>query len=132
MDVSHSDVYAYIAYQVGALQGFLKGAGLALNHVKPHGALVHILRDGGLADAALDAIETVAPSAAIYSAGPTEREPFSGRAVSRGMRVCTEAYPDLEYTDDGALIVEREKRPIEPRIVYERVVEVISRKTLTN
>jgi UPF0271 protein len=132
INVSPTDLYAYIVYQVGALQGFLNAAGLSLNHVKPHGAMFHVLRDSVLADAALDAIGAVAPDAAIYWAGPANREPFAARAMARGIRVCAEAYPDLDYTDDGSLIVEREKRPVEPNLVYQRIVEIIAKKTLTN
>jgi len=132
MDVSPEDLYAYIAYQVGALNGFLGAAGLTLNHVKPHGALFYILRDPVLADAALDAIAASAPDAAIYWSGPAGREPFAERAMQRGMRVCTEAYPDLDYTDDGSLVVEREKRPVDPELVYSRMIDIIRNKTLTN
>jgi UPF0271 protein len=130
--VSPEDIHAYVVYQIGALQGFLKAAGLPLNHVKPHGAMFYVLRDPVLADAALSAIETAAPGVAIYWAGPADREPFAARAMARDIRVCTEAYPDLDYTDDGSLIVEREKRSVEPSLVYDRVAEIISKKTLTN
>jgi len=129
--VTPKDLISYIVYQVGALQGFLTAAGLPLNHVKPHGALFHVLRDNQLADAAIDAIVSVAPGAAIYWAGPGDREPLAVRAAARGIRVCTEAYPDLEYSDDGSLIVEREKRQVPPELVYDRVSEIISNKTLT-
>lgn len=132
MDVSPQDLHAYVTYQIGALKGFLDAAGLPLNHVKPHGALFYILRDPVMADAALDAISATAPEAAIYWAGPAGREPFAERAMRRGMRVFTEAYPDLDYTDDGSLIVEREKRPVDPEVVYRRMVEIIAKKTLTN
>lgn len=129
INVSPEDLYAYFIYQVGALQGFLTSTGISLNHVKPHGAMFHVLRDPVLADAALDAIEVVAPNAAIYWPG---QEPFASRAITRGIRVCSEAYPDLDYTDDGSLIVEREKRPVEPSLIYQRMVEIIEKKTLTN
>ncbi len=130
--VSPNDLYADFIYQVGALQGFLAAEGMRLNHVKPHGAMFHLLRDPALTDAALDAIQAVAPGAAIYWAGPAGREPFTARAQARGMRVCAEAYPDLHYTDDGSLIVERQKQAVEPDLITRRVVEIIAQKTLTN
>jgi len=131
ISLSPKDLISYIIYQVGALNGFLSAAGLLLNHVKPHGALFHVLRDSVLADAAIDAIVEVAPGAAIYWAGPGDREPFARRAAARGIRVCTEAYPDLDYADDGSLIVEREKRQVPPQLIYDRVAEIVSNKTLT-
>jgi UPF0271 protein len=132
MGVSPNDLHAYVVYQIGALKGFLTAAGITLNHVKPHGALFHLLRDRTLADAALDAITTSAPGAAIYWAGPAGREPFAALAMERGVRVCTEAYPDLDYTDDGSLMVEREKRLVKPTLVYDRMIEIIKEKSLTN
>lgn len=131
MEVSPEDLYAYIAYQVGALKGFLAAQDLPLNHVKPHGALFYMLRDSALADAALDAIQATAPEAAIYWSGPAAREPFAAKGERRGMTVCTEAYPDLDYTDDGSIVVEREKRPIDPELVYRRLREIIENRTLT-
>lgn len=130
--VSPEDLYAYIVYQVGALKGFVGSTGTHLKHVKPHGALFYVLRDPVMADAALDAITAVAPGAAIYWIGPAGREPFAERAMQRGIRVCMEAYPDLDYTDDGSIVVEREKRPVDPELVYSRMIEIIRNKTLTN
>jgi 5-oxoprolinase (ATP-hydrolysing) subunit A len=131
INVTAKDLVSYFIYQVGALKGFLAAAGLPLNHVKPHGALFHMLRDDVLADAAIDAITSVAPGTAIYWAGPRDREPFAARAAARGIRVCTEAYPDLDYSDDGSLIVERHKRQVDPELVYDRISEIVSNKTLT-
>lgn len=130
--VTPQDLYAYVVYQVGALQGFCAAAGVPLNHVKPHGILFHAVRDPALAEATLDAIAACAPGAAIYWSGPAGREPFANRARERGFRVAAEAYPDLGYTDDGSLIVEREKRPVDPAVVYRRVSEIVTRGTLTN
>ncbi|WP_192179078.1 5-oxoprolinase subunit PxpA [Mesorhizobium amorphae] len=131
IDVTPNDLYAYIVYQVGALQGFMTAAGLSLTHVKPHGAMFYVLRDPVLADAALDAVAAVAPGTSIYLAGPVGRELFATRAMARGIRICPEAYPDLEYTDDGSVIVQRHKKPVEPDLVYARVKEIITKKTLT-
>ena len=131
IDVSRDDLISYIIYQIGALKGFLLAANVALNHVKPHGALFHVLRNPVLADAAIDAIVAAAPGAAIYWAGPRDHEPFAARAAAREVRVCAEAYPDLDYSDDGWLFVERDKRSVPPDLIYNRVSEIISNKTLT-
>jgi UPF0271 protein len=131
MKLSPEDVYAYFAYQIGALKGFLAAANLPLNHVKPHGAMFHVLRDDDLAKAALDAITQVAPEATVYWVGPAGQERFATLAQERGLRVCLEAYPDLDYSDEGSLIVERVKQTVAPATIYDRVTEIISRKTLT-
>lgn len=130
MAVSPTDVYAYVAYQVGALQAFLTAQGMPLNHVKPHGAMFHLMRNDELADAALDAIIDVVPDAAVYWPGPFGREPFTRKAAERGLRVVAEAYPDLEYTADGSLVVEREKQPVAADVIYKRVVSILTDKKM--
>lgn len=131
MAVSPTDIYAYVAYQVGALQAFLTAQGMALNHVKPHGAMFHLMRQDELADAALDAIIDVAPGAAVYWPGPMGREPFTAKAHERGLRVVAESYPDLDYTADGSLVVEREKRAVAPQVIYDRVCQILADGQLT-
>ncbi len=129
MALSAAELHACVAYQVGALQAFLRIHGLPLNHVKPHGAMFHVLRNPEMAEAALDAITGTAPGAPIYwLAG----EVFTARARARGLRVVTEAYPDLDYADDGMLLVERRKRPVEPAVIEARITEILTRGTLTN
>ncbi|MBT4428121.1 MAG: LamB/YcsF family protein, partial [Rhodospirillaceae bacterium] len=39
MEMEAEELTACIIYQVGALKGFLDAEGMALNHLKPHGAL---------------------------------------------------------------------------------------------
>ncbi|NTF10541.1 LamB/YcsF family protein [Agrobacterium rubi] len=132
MSVTPNEIYAYIIYQTGALKGFLEAEGMKINHVKPHGAMFLVLKDRILADAAIDAIQAVAPRAAIYWSGPAGREPFTVRAAERGLKVVYEAYPDLHYSDEGSLVIERHKAPVEANLVYERVREILTEKTLLN
>jgi UPF0271 protein len=131
MAVTPNDLYAYFIYQVGALQGFVAAEGMQLNHVKPHGALFHVLRNPELAEAAVDAVNAVAPGASVYWPGPGLREPFTERAAARNIRVCTEAYPDLDYGADGSLIVERHKKEVVPELAYDRVHQIVATKKLT-
>ncbi len=125
MSLTTDDVYSYVAYQVGALGAFLRAQGMRMNHVKPHGAMFHLLRDLENAKAALDAIMDTEPGAALYWPGPMGREPVTRIAAERGFKVITEVYPDLNYTSDGSLIVERKKKPVAPELVYERVCQVL-------
>ena len=45
INVSAEDLYAYVVYQVGALQGVLSANDMGLHHVKPHGVLPEMLRN---------------------------------------------------------------------------------------
>ena len=52
MQVSAAEVYALVAYQVGAFNALCTAAGVEMNHVKPHGALYNMaVRDRELSDA---------------------------------------------------------------------------------
>lgn len=42
MEVDPKDVYNFVVYQIGALQGFAQVHSTSLNHVKPHGALFNM------------------------------------------------------------------------------------------
>src|SRR5271156_29193 len=56
MIISPAEVEDLVLYQVGALKAFLDTEGMALNHVKPHGALYGMAaRDEKIASAIADA-----------------------------------------------------------------------------
>ncbi len=42
MDISLERLRAYVIYQISALNGFIKGLGGRMQHVKPHGALYNM------------------------------------------------------------------------------------------
>src|SRR5271165_7071328 len=57
MAVTSAEVEDFVIYQVGALKAFLDAEGVALNHVKPHGALYGMAaRDEAIAAAIADAV----------------------------------------------------------------------------
>lgn len=112
MKMSREELRNCIVYQVGALKAFLDAEGLELNHIKPHGALY------GMAAR----MEDVAN--AICDANDVFRVPLMGMIntlhqkvyVARGHGFIAEFYTDLDYNDDGSLIITREheaKDPIE-------------------
>lgn len=108
MAISPEDAAAYIRYQVGALNGFVEAAGGTLHHVKPHGAFFAILRDDAkLATAAAQAIRDVSADIMVYWPAPSENVPFCDALRQLGVRVVGEIYPDLSYTPEGKLIIQR-------------------------
>jgi UPF0271 protein len=109
MKISPDDAYAYVVYQVGALQAALAVEGMSLHHVKPHGAFYSVLKaDEELAEAVAEAIALLSPHPMLYWPAPTDSA--LPRAVrKRGGRVVGEIYVDLDYASDGALIIQRTK-----------------------
>jgi UPF0271 protein len=68
MQVSPDDIRNYVVYQIGALQGFLKAAGLPLQHVKPHGALYTMaLDDERTARAIVEGIAEIDASLPVFT-----------------------------------------------------------------
>lgn len=116
MAISAEDAYAYIVYQAGALQGFLKAQNLTLDYIKPHGSLMSMLMtDDELADAVSRAVADICEKPVIYFTAPLQNAALPKAAARYGVRVVAEVYPDLDYADDGSVIVQREKHhtPIE-------------------
>lgn len=91
-----------IAYQIGALQGMARYAGLAVTHVKAHGALYNMAaRDDAYAMAIGRAIRTLDP-AMIFVVPPLSAMERAARAL--GLRLAREGFPDRAYRDDGQLV----------------------------
>ena len=109
MNITPEDAYAYVIYQVGALQGALATQGMKLHHIKPHGAFYSVLKtDESLASAVAQAIKELSSDPILYWPAPTSAA-MPSAAKKAGIRVVGEIYPDLIYAPDGSLVLQREK-----------------------
>jgi len=103
MKMSREELTNCIIYQVGALKGFLEAEGMPLNHIKPHGALYGMAaRMEHVAHAVCDAADVF--DVPLMGMINTLHEKIYGE---RGRRMIAEFYADLDYGDDGALIITR-------------------------
>jgi UPF0271 protein len=113
MSISPAEAYGLVLYQAGALKAMLEAAGLALHHVKPHGALYSMLNeDAALAEAAARAIAEVCPQPMLYWPAPTAGCALPDAAVARGIAVVGEVYVDLDYDARGRLVLQRKKETV--------------------
>lgn len=102
MVVSREEAYAYTLYQVGALDAFLKAQGMALQHVKPHGAFYNMAaKDAGLSDAICRAIRDYDRELILLALPAGELYKTAG---SLGLRVAAEVFADRAYEEDGTLV----------------------------
>lgn len=102
LPVSTNEVFALVAYQVGAFLGIATSLGVRPNHVKPHGALYNMAaRDPALADAIAHGLLAVDRSLILFapSASALAR---AGEAV--GLRIAREVFADRNYQPDGSLV----------------------------
>lgn len=102
MKVSPEELRDYCVYQIGALKAFVEIAGMKLQHVKMHGALMNMgLANEELAVAMCGAARDVSPDLLLVT--------FSGIhtveiARSLGLRVIQEFYADRAYNADKSLV----------------------------
>lgn len=110
MKIGREELVNCMIYQIGALQGFLAAEGVTLNHIKPHGSLY------GMAARIEDVAHAVCDVADIF------KVPLYGMVgtlhetiyTKRGHVFVSEFYADLDYTDEGGLIITREHAPTDP------------------
>ena len=102
MKMPRQDIKSMIMYQVGALKSFLDEQKMSLNHIKPHGSLyVMAAKDENMANAIADAVETF--NVAIFGMANTCHEKVY--KDERGLNFISEFYADLDYDENGNLVV---------------------------
>ncbi len=110
-----------IIYQVGALKGFLDREGLKLSHVKPHGALYGMAaRSPEIAEAVARAVKVF--GVAVYGMAGTMHEKVY---PAQGLEFVSEYYADLEYGDDGGVIITRVHEAVDPKRAAERALRAV-------
>lgn len=101
MTVSPVELKAMVQYQIGALQAFCKAQGVALRHVKPHGAMYNMAaKDRKLADAICEAIGEVDSSLILLGLSGSQ---MLEAAKESGLPWASEVFADRAYEDDGSL-----------------------------
>jgi UPF0271 protein len=110
MKMAREELANCIIYQIGALKGFLEAEGMPLNHLKPHGALYGMAaREEAVAHAICDAADVF--KVPIMGMIGTCHETVYG---ARGHALIAEFYADLDYEDDGRLIITRTHLAVDP------------------
>ena len=122
MALSPAEAADACLYQFGALRAFADSMGVPVTHVKPHGAFYGLtMKQPELADAVAEAVRSVDPQLiVVLLAGPTAEG-----AIERGFRVAREAFADLDYDDEGNIIIEPDPQPKDPRACAGRALEIL-------
>ncbi|HYH93117.1 MAG TPA: 5-oxoprolinase subunit PxpA [Candidatus Saccharimonadales bacterium] len=102
MTLPPDEVTSLVRYQIGALEAFCRAHGVALQHVKPHGALYNqAAGDPRLARAIAAAVAGFSRSLLLF--GLAASEAMAGAAADAGLRFVPEAFADRRYLADGTL-----------------------------
>ena len=105
LDVTPEDAYDLVVYQVGALMGFARAAGMELQHVKPHGALYNMAAANQKLSAAIArAVRDVDRQLVLFGL-PGSHLISEGEAA--GLTTAGEAFADRNYMNDGSLVSRR-------------------------
>ncbi len=121
MKIEREELANIIIYQVGALKGFLDAEGMALNHIKPHGALYGMAaRMEHIAQAVCDAADVF--KVPLFGMKNTLHEKVY---TERGHGFVAEFYADLNYNDDGSLIITRVHDAVDPDDAARRCLRAI-------
>lgn len=131
MNVSPAEARAYTLYQLGALDGFCRAAGIKLQHVKPHGALYNMAaKDYKLAEAICEAIQSFDKNLIVLA--------LSGRELARaakdmGLRTALEVFADRGYEEDGTLVDRRKEGAMitDEQEAIDRVIRMVKEKKVT-
>ncbi len=128
MKMDRHELTASVLYQVGALSAFLKAEGMELHHIKAHGSLYGMAaRDEQVAEAVADVAEVF--GVPLMGMSGTVHEQVWG---SRSAGFIAEYYADLDYRDDGSLIITREHAAFDPGESAKGVVRAVTEGVTTS
>lgn len=122
MRMEREEITALVIYQTGALKGFLDAEGMALSHIKPHGALYGMAqRDEAVAEAIADAALVFGVPVFAF-ANCAMSEVFARRNIP----FVSEFYADLDYDDNGRNVITREHHPVTPEAAGAKVLRAVT------
>jgi 5-oxoprolinase (ATP-hydrolysing) subunit A len=114
LEATGEEVEADVLYQMAALDGFCRRHGVALQHLKPHGALYnHANRTPDVARGIAAAIASYDPQLLLVCQFGTELA-RAGREA--GLKVAYEGFVDRAYNAEGTLV----SRSVEGSVYHDR------------
>ena len=131
MNVSPAEAKAYTLYQLGALDGFCRAAGVKLQHVKPHGAFYNMAaKDYKLSVAICEAIKNFDKDLIVLALSGGE---LAKAAKDMGLRTALEVFADRGYEEDGTLVDRRKEGAMitDEQEAIDRVIRMVKEKKVT-
>ena len=122
MKIGREELANCLIYQIGALKGFLEAEGMPLNHIKPHGSLY------GMAARSDETAHAICDAADVFKAPLLGMSGTRHEAIyrARGHIFVAEFYADLDYADDGALLITREHDAKDPAAAAAKCLRAIA------
>jgi 5-oxoprolinase (ATP-hydrolysing) subunit A len=131
MHLSPREVEDLVVYQIGALAAVAGAQGVALQHVKPHGALYNMAsNDLAMADAIARAIVAVDRALILVGLSGSKLVDAGRRA---GLRTASEVFADRGYRSDGSLLPRDAEGAVmrDLEVVRARAVTIVQQGSVT-
>lgn len=125
MDMSPSELYASMVYQIGAVKALVEAAGGSLMHVKPHGALYNrSAKDLELAITICKSILDLDKKMVLVGLANSAHQQAAEQA---GLSFRREAFIDRRYDQMGHLVSRKEEQATisKPELALEQLMEII-------
>jgi len=126
LDMDADDLTAAVLYQIGALDGLARAAGIRVRYVKPHGALYNTVvtheRQAAAVVAAVCRYDSSLPVLGLPGSA------LLALATGAGLRAVPEAFADRGYDAAGRLVDRRQPGALvtDPAVVAARAVAMAS------
>ena len=130
MSVSPEELEDFFVYQIGALQGFTNAAGIKMQHVKMHGALLSMaLKNKELTVAMVRAVQSIDPDLIWLTLTGLETV---DTARKMGMRTAREFYADRAYNNDKSLASRKIPGAVikDAEAIKDRIIRVLETGTV--
>jgi UPF0271 protein len=130
LNVTPKEAEDFVLYQVAAVAGVARAEGIALQHVKPHGALFNMaVRNRELSDAIARGVAAFDKTLILFGL-PGSDILAAGRAA--GLRVAAEVFADRAYEPDGSLASRRKPGAVihDADAVVARAVRMVKDRTV--
>lgn len=116
MALSNDELRCTLLYQIAALEGMARTTGVALDYVKPHGALYNdMMASPALRGVIMDTIASYPAPLRLMLQATAESEAIRAEAEARGLALWFEAFADRCYDDDGRLLSRRKPGAVHDR-----------------
>src|SRR5438132_14252735 len=130
LNVTPKEAEDFVLYQVAAVAGVARAEGVALQHVKPHGALFNMaVRNRELSDAIARGVAAFDRSLILFGLPGSE---ILSAGTAAGLRVAAEVFADRAYEADGSLASRRKPGSVihDADAVVARAVRMVKEGTV--
>ncbi|MAY87171.1 MAG: lactam utilization protein LamB [Pseudooceanicola sp.] len=118
IDTSPEELVNDILYQVGAVREFGRRHGVALQHIKPHGALyMEAAKNETLSLKLIDTLRDTSGDTILFCMGVSKTYDIARKL---GQPVVREFYADRDYGDDGSIVFRRKVQRPDPQAVADK------------